>query len=273
MRRFVFFSLAMVLLLTASAVAQSTSAVLAAQWKLQEGSGTIANNTFPSGNSGTLSGDVALMSDADLTGAAEFWGVGQIMVPFSRVLEPAAGSVVAYIKADTPQDSDVLVHTSTMLARSYVSISGAALVYGLRIYQDGRVGALILNDDPAKSSPWTVAFTDAGVLTTGAWHQLAMTWDGGTLTIFVDGVRRAWTNYSPVPVLGLSYGGEKPLWFGRGTYWGVGTSHYFNGRMADIRLYKNALTANEVRDDWGNSGVAECGPAGQGGGHAWGRCK
>ena len=55
---------------------------------------------------------------------------------------------------------------------------------------------------------WTFAYSPPNLLTPGAWHHLALRWDGNTVAIFVDGILRGETPYDPVPDTGLSYHGE-----------------------------------------------------------------
>jgi len=60
-----------------------------------------------------------------------------------------------------------------------------------------------------------------GLVTPGAWHHLALRWDGGNVAVFVDGKIRDSRPYDPVPVTGLSYHGGSRLHFGVETSWGL----------------------------------------------------
>jgi hypothetical protein len=78
-------------------------------------------------------------------------------------------------------------------------------------------------------------------ITTGAWHYAALTWDGSTVSIYLDGKLEASQKQS----VNVSYydPGVGAL-IGRAT--GSSQTGYANGLIDDVRLYSRALSASEV---------------------------
>ena len=89
--------------------------------------------------------------------------------------------------------------------------------------------------------------TDVSVLATSplpsnTWSHLALTYDGTTLRIFVNG-RLA----SAQPANGLLATAGTPLRIGGDSIWG----EYFSGLIDEVRIYNRPLTANEIQVDMG----------------------
>ena len=68
------------------------------------------------------------------------------------------------------------------------------------------------------------------------WRHLAAVRQGGRLTLFVDG-RQAASGTWPAA---LEVAGDQPLRLGSGPY------DHFNGRLSDVRLYRGALTGEQI---------------------------
>ncbi len=77
-------------------------------------------------------------------------------------------------------------------------------------------------------------------LTTGAWTHLAVSYDGATLRLYVNGTQAA-TLATSGP-MAVSTG---PLKLGGNAIWG----EWFAGRMDDVRVYNRALSASELQTD------------------------
>jgi hypothetical protein len=72
------------------------------------------------------------------------------------------------------------------------------------------------------------------------WTHVAMTYDGTTLRLFVNGLQvRASVVGGPMPVSG------QPLRIGGNSVWG----EYFRGMIDEVRIYNRALTAAEIALD------------------------
>jgi hypothetical protein len=70
------------------------------------------------------------------------------------------------------------------------------------------------------------------------WHHLAAVRDADHLRLYVDGKLAARSPTYDGRALDVS--NEKPLRIG------LGSHDYFNGRLADVRLYRAALTESQV---------------------------
>ena len=71
-----------------------------------------------------------------------------------------------------------------------------------------------------------------------AWHNVAGTWDGEALKLYVDGVLDA----SAAVPKALTFP-DVPFNIGR---WVGGSSQYFNGLIDEVAIYNRALTADEI---------------------------
>ncbi len=71
------------------------------------------------------------------------------------------------------------------------------------------------------------------------WHHVAAVRHGGTLQIFIDGQLTAKEEKSSLEEFNLS--NHQPLQIG------FGQNDYFQGRLADVWLYRRALAADELK--------------------------
>jgi Concanavalin A-like lectin/glucanases superfamily len=74
----------------------------------------------------------------------------------------------------------------------------------------------------------------------GTWSYVALTYDGSTLRLFVDGRQAA-----SRPTTGTIETTENPLWLGGNHPYG----EFFNGLIDEARVYGRALTEAEIRAD------------------------
>jgi hypothetical protein len=75
-------------------------------------------------------------------------------------------------------------------------------------------------------------------INTGTWYHLAGTWDGTTMTLYLNGVAVATNVPGATPV--SDGGGELSIGAD------IGNGIYFPGTIDDVRVYNRALTASEV---------------------------
>ena len=230
-----------IFLLMASSLllAQSGSSELVGEWGVV-GTGMAAMDTSGYGNAGTLLGDAAFAVDPQMGLSAYFFGPnGALLVPYSPLFTPAAGTVQTWVKTSGQQDSDLLTFTTDLLVRS--NLAGSLTVYGLRVLKTGSIFGFIGNDDPS-SGYWTSVQTRSNLVRPGEWHLVSLTWDGAMVRVFVDGQLQASQSYLPVPNLGLSYHGSAPLYVAVGTGWGDRKSHEFTGYLSRIQIYSGPLS-------------------------------
>lgn len=151
--------------------------------------------------------------------------VGYVFIPHDTSLEPPTGMITAQVKIDAyPGTGTIALGTSTIVfAKStfqfvrrepvmpIFQINGQPRIVGRTVYQleilsNGRLRAIVANDDPLAPGPWTVAESGAA-LGLGVWNHIAMKWDGCRLSVIQNGVSFPGVAYDPVPILGLSYQG------------------------------------------------------------------
>jgi cysteine-rich repeat protein len=92
---------------------------------------------------------------------------------------------------------------------------------------------------------------------TGSWHHVAMTWDGTTLSLFVDGMAAgsATSAYSgPIPALSDArfYVASNYLTGGQAE-----NGHFFNGYIDEIKIWDAARTREEICEDAGGVPTAQ----------------
>lgn len=93
---------------------------------------------------------------------------------------------------------------------------------------------------------FTLAFTAPYSIADGAWHQVAATWDGTTVTAYVDGQQIGATqaynaNQGTVDSNGLSLGS-------------IGGGRHLVGGLDDVSIYPGALTATQILNHFKASG-------------------
>ena len=82
-----------------------------------------------------------------------------------------------------------------------------------------------------------------GTVTTGNWYQIVMTYDGTTLTGYINGV------LGLSSVLAKQYGGYGiPIAASSGT--NFGTTTYFAGNLSSVKFYNRALLSTEVAQNF-----------------------
>jgi hypothetical protein len=210
-----------------------------AYWRLGETSGTVAGDQTAYQNTGTYLGGVSLGQPGAISGdpdaSAGFDGANDtVRVPSSASLGPSNGiSIEAWINPTSNVESTIVRKDLAYLLRR--SADGGAIC---RLWKGGSARELS---------------TAAGILSAGAWHHLVCTWDGATMTIYVDGSARATLAVaSPVDVtstdvyLGSSYN----------------SYNWLAGRIDEVAFYDRALTAARVQAHYTAAGGAPGGGTG-----------
>ncbi len=90
---------------------------------------------------------------------------------------------------------------------------------------------------------------------TGTWYHIVGTWDGATMTTYVDGVSRA-----TLAMTGSLPSGTPNFQIGR--MGAPGYEYQFDGAIRDVRVYNRALSASEVSDLYNGAAVSSTGLAG-----------
>ena len=219
-------------------------------WGFDEPNGTTVTDASGRGNTGTISGATRTTSGR-FGSALTFDGVNDLVtVPDSAALD--------------------LTNRATLEAWVYPSALGSdwrtillkeqpgQLVYGLTptTTSTGRAATC--------SPPATCRRTARAPCALNAWTHVAMTWDGTTQRLFING-----TQVATRAVAGTLPNSTGALRFGGNNVW----SEWFAGRLDEIRIYNRALTAAEISADMntsvtpapehaGSAGAARHGPGG-----------
>jgi hypothetical protein len=220
--------------LTTSAVVNvtvSNAAVLptgaVAYYTFEEGAGTAVNDSAGDAtvNNGTIVGTVSRVASRTGFGQALSFNGGRVDVPDAANLDfTAAFTVEAWVNVTTAGNWRTVV----MKGRGAVN----QLSYALYA-QSGN------------TSPSGYMFNGADrevmgtAMSANAWHHLAVTLGGGTLTLYVDGTARA-TRTGLGSITGTN---AAPLQIGNNT---VYTGENLVGLIDEVAIYNRALTATEI---------------------------
>jgi hypothetical protein len=186
-----------------------------------EDGGTGAIDWSPYGSDGTETGVGRVIGQ--FGNALSVNGSGVVTVPHSPVL--AGGDAISmemWILRDGPTtDLEVL------------AAKGDPSTYGLALYTD----MLIFGFDDDAGTEWATIATG---VTDGKWHHIVGVFDGGELSIFVDGALS-----SSTPTFGaLPATNTQPLTIG--SFFDVGGA--YNGAIDQLQLYDGALSPSEIVD-------------------------
>jgi hypothetical protein len=116
------------------------------------------------------------------------------------------------------------------------------LAYGLYASDDRSRPAIYVNVGGAD-----IGATGSSPLPLNTWSHLAATFNGSQLVLYVNGQQVGLATAS-----GSVVTSQSPLRIGGNTIWG----EYFNGRIDEVRLYRNALAATEISQLASGSGAA-----------------
>jgi hypothetical protein len=199
---------------------------LVGAWAFDEASGTTATDASGRGNTGTISG--ATRTTGHAGGGLSFNGTN------------------AWV---TVADSSSLDLTSAMTLEAWVRPAALGTTWRTVVLkeQTGQLAYGLYAGTDTASRPSANVFTDTdhgllgpSALALNAWSHLAMTWDGTTLRLYVNGAQA-----STAALTGTAAVSSGPLRIGGNAVW----PEWFSGLIDDVRVYNRALTAAEVVAD------------------------
>ena len=182
--------------------------------------GTVTNTSF-SDNLGVQDGALAF------DGTNDYVDFGD---PAADILDPSYVTVSVWVKIDSLAVNSYLVSKSR-------DVSDATLgSYSLRVLTSGLARAEFwsASDNLMKNTTATTA------LSLDTWSHLAMTYDGSTLIIYVNGVQDNSTS-----VTGSIYASSRNLTLGALAH-SVPNHFRFDGLMDEVFIYSRALSASEI---------------------------
>lgn len=199
---------------------------LTGHWKLDEAAGDVAYDSSGNSNNGQFLGipGPARQESSYCSVGKCVTTDGYISVPSSTALSPHAGlSISLWIN---PSGSGM----QELVVKNNDSNDGAG-PYELFI-NDGYISLRL------KKSGIPFLLTSANQVSQGSWHHISATWDGATMKIYIDGKEDPYS-LALTDAIDTSQG---TLTIGALQ----GGSALFDGKIDDIRIYKRALSQNEV---------------------------
>ena len=213
---------------TASSASAATipTANLVAAYAFDEGSGSAANDTSGNGNHGTIN-QAAWAATGRYGRALSFNGTSSMVtVPDAPGLDAtSAVTVEAWVNPVTSSNWRSVV----------MKESASGLAYALYASDDRGLPGGYANLGSADLNATGVATIPAGT-----WSHLAMTFDGSTIRLYVNG-----TEVSSTPASGALITTGSPLRIGGNAVWG----EFFQGLIDEIRIYNRVLTGAEIQAD------------------------
>ena len=234
-------------------------------WHLSEGDGFVAYDSSGEGNNGTINGatyepaqpripQLGMMNWAKSTPVSD--EVTLIPNPNNTsqdILGNAVRDRLNSFNLDGSGYSSV-ANNSSIKPTSALSIEcwikTPDVSSASKYISDADVGAtrffLMQVSSKARFKIATTEIDSAANLTDNTWHYIAGTWNGSTMTLYVD-------EETPVTISksgAITYDTDD-LFIGSR----LGTGEYFDGLISDVRLYDRALTSDEVENNY-NAGLS-----------------
>jgi hypothetical protein len=200
---------------------------LVGAWAFNEGAGPTAADFSGSGNLGTLVGGATWSTQGRYGGALSFNGsTGLVQIADSASLDlTTAMTLSAWIMPTASQSGWRTILQRQTDAYFLNASSGAG---ALRPAGGGTFGS---------STPYVAGPTASPV---NAWTHVALTYDGVTLRLFVNG-----TQVTTRATTGTIQATNSPLWIGGNQPYG----EFFNGLIDEVRVYNRALTQTDIQAD------------------------
>jgi hypothetical protein len=201
---------------------------LRAWWKLDESSGTTADDSTGRVQDGSVSG--AAWSNGITGGALDFDGIDDgVLVGTSAALTGSGDfSLAAWVKVDPGSP------TSTVIQQREPGASGYQGEYMLNVNSSGTVNFFVYG-----TSAYQFNLTTAAAINDGQWHHLAAVRSGTSGKVYIDGVEVV--------------NGSGAIQALQSRAVSIGYDHRdsnkrFAGLIDDVRIYERALSAGEIDD-------------------------
>ena len=207
---------------------------LAVHLELDEGTGTLATDASGHGNDGTLEGGAAFdprtidgsPSSVDLNGSSS-----RIVLP---AVDLSVGEGLTIGLRFRPDDFGV---ADARLVSQATGTAAADHLVMLSTVRSG--GEYVLRGRVRIGGVTQTIVASGGPMTAGRWHHAALTHDGATIRLFLDGSEVGSTLHPGVvdadPTVPVAVGAQP-----------VGPGRHFDGLVDDVRLFTRALSPAEV---------------------------
>jgi len=215
----------------ASATTQAASTGLVASYPFSEGAGTTTADHSGNANHGTITAPT-WTAQGKFGNALSFNPnsnpVTIVTIPDAATLDLSiAGTIEAWVWMSTAgQWNSVLAKGSTN--------SDQAHNYAMEIDTTNRVLCILGNGNSS------LVVRSATALSNTTFYHVACTWDGATVSLYVNGALNASSDQTIAP-----NGNTSPLYIGQ---FG-GNSDRFAGTIDEVRIYNRALSPTEIQQD------------------------
>ena len=206
-----------------------------------EASGTTAADSSGNGNNGTIAGAARVTGQVGFGGALQFNGTSSIVnIAHSASLALTNGMTLeAWVNPSANAGSGANDGWRTVIMKERSTTGLAYALYG----NDGDSNA----SRPAgyiRNNGTDVEAAAGPAIALGVWTHLAVTYDGTTLRLYVNGVLR-----NSLTAAGGINASTAPLRIGGNTVFSVPGTEYFAGLIDEVRIYNRALSAAEITAD------------------------
>jgi len=205
-------------------------------WRFEEQSGTTAVDSSTCSNNGTINGPVYTttgVNGRDLT----FDGVDDyIEVPSSTTINGISNAItiMGWIKLTQ------LGVRNNILERWLYGTGINKRSYNLYVETNGKIVFGLSSDGTSTNAKW---LTSSDSITVGVWTHIAVTSDGTTMKIYINGVLDANTLTAPSGI----YASTENVHIGNWEYSSGSWANPLKGQMDDIKLYRIALTFQQIQ--------------------------
>jgi len=216
-------SFALIMGLVLSSVAGAADLNLVAWWKFDDGSGIIAKDSSGKGNNGTLNGN-AQWVQGQIGGALQFNGTNAFVRAPHIPLNSQTFTITMWVNP--------ILYTSEQVVFSQTQSRSTNLSIHFRIYgpNSGRIRMGFYSND---------LDTTGNTIVQNNWYHIAFwyNFENQIRRIYVNGAQAA--QGAATPFLGTTGNTVIGSW--------DGTGQWFSGIIDDVRIYKRALTIEEIK--------------------------
>ena len=213
---------------------------LAAYWKLDEQSGTTVSDSSGNAQDGQVVGGAAWTESGKSGGAIVLDGYDDYL----KAATPG-GSLLSY-NGEGGLTLSTWLYIDPAQTTNVVLLTRAGYPYWLQLTADHKIEFRLNYFTQGQNR----AITSPQALSTGVWHQVAATVDESKhMVLYIDGVEMAsgdhaitqWPTEDPSGTYYMTIGTAS-------IYSQPGIGPFFHGKLDDVRIYKRALSADEVAD-------------------------
>ena len=204
------------------------------EWKFDEGvalkgtnasAGDLVNDSSGNGNTGTIYGDPTWQSGVNAYSTLEFDGAGDYV---------AIDSVASNLAGTTEVTWESWIRTNTSAGENV--IGGWNTGTGGNLFWFRHVADVFSIHDGADHNS-TKATED------GKWHHIGVTYDNGNVRAYVDSEEVL--NYSK----NITFSSDNKISIGQ-EWDGGSASGFFNGFIDEVRVYGEALSAEQIKENY-----------------------